>query len=208
MYELINPDELALQFASEFNVDLTEGIASTESLQPRLVQLNPDGSPLHLCDQEGADYYLQRVDYSATNNLEAADVVASRLVAVIMPGYHTKTAFWPEDGDSKNITVHRGVGYLVVNRPNQDDTDDPWNTETFHLDPDITHEVKLPPGCFYVVEAASWSPTPLVISVVSAKDDNGNWGAREVTVEHGKTTIRSLGRLVTVPDDFISGDFS
>lgn len=210
MTELLGPDELTRQFADEYGVDLSIGMPRTGSFLPRVVELDPvNGSLLHITEDtpRGADYYLMRVDYTSANDPETRGVVASRSVAVVMQGRRTNLAYWPKVADPKILTVHRGIGYLIVNTPNEANPDDSWNTQTFRLDTSVTPTITLPPGSFYAVEAITSSPTHLVVSGLSIRD-SGKWGPQEILVPPGATTIQDSEKEIIVPDEFVVGNFN
>jgi hypothetical protein len=212
MSQVASKSDVARGFASEYSVDINSDISQIGALTPMLAQLDGIGRPaVHVTDVTGADYYLSRIDYCNDSN----EIHAYRAIAIIMPGYRTKMAYWTKRGDKKEVSVHQGTGYLIIGDTDldklDDETDNPsdddFKTAIFPLDPAITPHVTIPPGTFYTIEAAAWSPEPLVISGLSKTDADGNWEHTEIAIEPGEEIIMTPDGIVEVPDEFLSARF-
>ena len=191
-------------FASEYGIDVDTDIRRMGTFTPILVHLDGVGRPVtHITDTTGADYYIARIDYYRG----IAEIHASRVIAIVMPGYRTKLAYWTKAAAKKELVVHRGAGYLIIGNPDEDELD-AFNTTIFPIDPDVTPHVTLPPGRFYTLQAAVWSPEPLVVSGLSETDRDGNWESMEITVEPGQEILVAPEGIVQVPDDFMSAQFN
>jgi hypothetical protein len=188
-------------FANDIGVDIYQGLQGMGRLAARLVALDMHGATAHITDETGTDYYSARVDYTQKDELKA-----SRAIAVIMAGYHTKFAYWPDDAEPKKILVHAGEGHLIVGDPANDELDGSFNTAYFKVSADVTPFIVLQPGRFYTLEAASWST--LVVSALSEIGENGGWGSMEIPVQPGRESIRTPQGVVPVPTEFVTADFS
>jgi hypothetical protein len=205
MRQLSSLSNDVLEFASEYGVDVYADLNKIGKLTPVLVELDGIGRPItHVTDESGVDYYISRIDYYSS----VLELRASRVIALVMPGYRTKSAYWPSGAVKKKLTIHRGAGYLIIGDPEDDESSSGLNTSSFCLDPEVTPKVTLPPEKFYTIEAASWSPEPLVISGLSKKDMNGKWENSEIAVEIGQDIVLTPNGIVNVPEEFVSGQFN
>lgn len=141
-------------------------------IRPLLAQLDEVGSTAEHCTDTGADYFFSRLDYCRTNT---STVLASRYIATILGGNRTELAYWTKDAPAKSLTVHQGLGALVVSDPNTQ------RTTAFTLDPEVTPEVTLPAERFYTFEADPATPKPLVVSGLYFEEPN--WSRLEIPVE-------------------------
>lgn len=204
MASLYSQSDNVRGFASEYGVDVDTDIRRMGRFTPILVHLDGIGRPVtHVTDDSGADYYIARIDYYRS----FAEIHASRVIAIVMPGYRTKLAYWTKAAAKKELIVHRGNGYLIIGNPDQEELDS-FNTSIFPIDPDVTPRVTLPPGRFYTLQAAAWSQEPLVVSGLCETDRNGNWESMEIAVEPGQEVLVTPDGLVEVPDDFVAAQFN
>ncbi len=164
-------------------------------IQVLLATLDEQGSLAEHRTRTGADYQFSRLDYISPER-----VVASRYIATILGGKRTELAYWKKIAPAKSLTVHQGLGNLVVSNP------DDSRTTTFVLDPEVTPELTLPSGRFYTFEADTDTPDPLVVSGLYYK--RPNWGILEVTLDPGQEAVREAeslergDRWVCVPNEF------
>lgn len=197
----LSPSVEAQEFAKDIGVDIYQGLQGLGRVAARLVSLDVHGGAAHITDDSGTDYYSARVDY-----MQKDEVKASRAIAIIMAGYHTKFAYWPNDAEPKKIRVHAGEGSLIVGDPANDELDGSFNTEYFKVSAEVTPFIMLQPGRFYTLEAASWST--LVVSALSELEENGGWGSMEIPVQPGRDSIRTPRGVIPVPTEFVTAQFN
>lgn len=198
MAELNTATQQAQGFASELGIDLDPDLKGG-LLVPQIVQVDPvTGSMRHINDGRGSDYYAARIDFKY-----GQAPVASRAVAVVMPGARTNLGYRPLGADPKELSIHRGHGYFIVGDPHSED--DAFQTEYYPVDPAVTPRITLQPGKFYTLEAADWCE--LVVSGLSEIDSNGEWQDAEIPVEPGTEVLQTPDGPIQVPDDFIVAQF-
>ena len=97
MAELNTATQQAQGFASELGIDLDPDLKGG-LLVPQIVQVDPvTGSMRHINDGRGSDYYAARIDFKY-----GQAPVASRAVAVVMPGARTNLGYRPLGPIPKN----------------------------------------------------------------------------------------------------------
>lgn len=198
----LSPDAKAKGFTHDLGINILQDTQGMGRVATRLIALDRSGSTtLHLTDELGADYYLACVDYQRKHQVKGR-----RTIAVIMAGYHTKFAYWPQHAKPRKISIHSGHGYLIVGDPTDNELDGNFKTHYYSVDVAVTPSVTLQPGNFYTLEAASGSN--LVVSSLAEPDVDGNWDSHEILVEPGQQIIKAPEGIVPVPDEFISGDFN
>jgi hypothetical protein len=162
-----------------------------------LANLNERGKTSQHVTDTGADYDFSRLDY--LNLGDSGEIVASRYVATIQPGHHrTELAYWTEIAPSKKITIHRGLGSLVIGRAGVHMGH--GETTTFKLDPEVTPEVRLPSGRFYHFEGSQMHSEELVVS--GFYEGEVDWEALEIPVSPGAVNIATPQGGVIVPSQY------
>ncbi len=195
---------LAREFASELGYDLNQDVQRLGLLPPHLVQIDPVNGPLaHTTDEREVDYYTARIDFGDDER-----IAASRVFAVVMKGAKTKPAYWPKNAQLKELRVLKGEGWLIIGNPDSEELDDISRTKMFKLDAEVTPDVTLQPGTFYVLEAASWSSDPLIVSGLSETDAEGQWEHTEILVEAGEEFLETPDGMVQVPEEFSTSQYN
>jgi hypothetical protein len=198
----LSPDAKAKGFTQDLGIDIYEGTQGMGRVGTRLVTLDRSGSAtLHITDELGADYYIACVNYQRKQEIKG-----KRTIAVIMPGYHTKFAYWPQNAKPRKISIHSGTGYLIVGDPKDEELDGDFKTRYYSVDAEVTPSVTLQPGNFYTLEAAPGST--LTVSSLAEIDDQGNWDGHEIPVEPGQQIIKAPEGIIPVPDEFVYGEIN
>lgn len=189
--------EQTSRFIADTGIDVVsdaEKLLSTGFIEKYLLaELDETGSLSEHCTDTGADFLFSRLDY-----YDSDCIIASRFVAKILAGKRTELAYWSEDAPAKRLTVHQGLGSLVIGKPGIDGGD----TTVFNLDPEVTPEIILPSGRFYTFEANQNTTKPFVVSGLYYEEVD--WGDLESYIDPGQKMLQSRDGLVKVPDDFRS----
>ncbi len=182
--------ELAEQHGLETARDASDIFKQLEGVAVQDLQVTHSGSQ-HI-ERDGARYVFTQYDYTNTEE----GVVGNRMLAAIRPGDRTELAYWTAAARDKLLTVHRGIGTLVVGSRSKSEV------ELIPLDADGTTEVTLPARSFYCLEADGDASGLLIISglyVPPVKD----WEAVEIEVKPGQEFINSQKEgMIRVPDGY------
>jgi hypothetical protein len=204
MFSLYSKSEFTIGFAAKYGVDVIGDLQQLGNLTPILGRVDNNGSFVsHIFDTSGADYYYSYIDYRDSNSITRA----GRVIARISTGQRTKLAYWQKTAKSQRINIHRGAGYLIIGNPYDQDLAGTFNTTMYPVDPDVTPYVYLPPGRFYTLQAASWTPETFVVSALSTIDEQGNWDSKELTLHPGEETLLTPDGIIDVPDEFVAANF-
>lgn len=189
--------ERSSEYAHEHSInvrgDITMLGVAHEDTTALLAILNSEGITSEHCTETGADYQFSQLDYLTGHERIKR---ASRYIAAILGGQRTELAYWAGEAPKKKLTVHQGVGELVIGKPHD------GTTAVYRLDPEVTPEVTLPPGRFYTFVADLWTPSPLVVS--GLYEEEVNWSGLEKTIEPGQTQVECGGKTIEVPSSFAS----
>ena len=212
-----------IEFVQQHNIDVTADAALLGAqVIPELVQFEHGETARHITET-GANYDFSRLNYYRRDDLTLA---AHRMIAVIQAGdleavefNRTELAYWSRLAQPKELTVHQGVGILEIGVPDDDPItrnvitkpkkDAPAHN-TFglrgnHLHPSITPQVTLPPGRFYTIKSALWTPEPLVVSGLYREEQEGSGLAFEELETHfdpGTTSVEAPEGTIPLPSDF------
>lgn len=165
------PITAAIEFAKQHSIDIAADEARFDAeLEPRLGQLRGSGETVQHVTRTGADYQLTRLDYYLTRRQADAaprlQPFASRMIAVIDQSQRTELVYWVQDAPAKQLTIHQGVGILGTGKPEGEDPTinhrDGLRLESLHVA--LGTQRTLPGGQFWTIEAAMWTPEPLVVS--------------------------------------------
>lgn len=195
----------AFDLATEFGVDLTPDIRRVGETIPHLARLSNHGALVHVTAAGGADFYKAQINYFRDHY----QIAASRVIEIIMPGFHSDLTYYPRKAEPLELSVHQGAGHLIISDP-ADETfgkANSLNTKFYPINAEVTPSITLQPGQFYTIEADKWSG-PLVISGLCQFDPNGQWRPQEVPVELGSTVIDTPDGFIEVPDDFANAEFN
>jgi hypothetical protein len=204
MFSLYSKSEFTIGFAAKYGIDIVGDLRRLGNLKPVLGRVDNKGSFVsHINDECGADYYYSYIEFWDSNTT----IHAGRAIARITAGRRTNLAYWQRTSQPQQINVHCGAGYLIIGNPDDQYLATGFNTTIYSIDSNVTPHVFLPPGRFYTVQAASWSPEMLVVSALSISDKYGNWGSKEFTISPGEKTLSTPEGVIDVPDEFITGDF-
>lgn len=187
-----NP-ETALEFARVHGVNLALDLEETYTNRALLKELDTEGTTsLQISADDGTNYQYTQIDF-----FKSEDLIAGRKLATINPGDRTELAIWKQNAPTKHLTVHQGIGALVVARVGSE------SAHSYRLDPKITPSVKLPPNVAYTFEADETSYLPLVVSgIYSAKDLEIDWSEMEIPFAPGETTVKTDSRKISIPAGF------
>lgn len=143
------------------NEGITRGNARTVELADRYgISLAEDigrqavfGMPEHV-ERYGASYDFVELGYHQDDRL-----VANRMIAIIQPGKRTELAYWTQAAPDKQLTVHRGLGRLLLVGNSEASRADSVDLNSLEAS-----RVIVPSGHFYVIEAAGDSDDELIVS--------------------------------------------
>jgi hypothetical protein len=187
----------SIEYINSHSIDVQADIAMlgtpSDETSALLATLDEEGAISEHCTETGADYKFSQLDYLIDNGRTKR---ASRFIAAILGGKRTELAYWSDEAPKKKLTVHQGVGELVVGRPLD------GITAAFRLDPEVTPEVTLPSGRFYAFVADLWTPKPLVVS--GMYEEEVDWGDLEKVVEPGQNVVECGGKTIEVPPSFVA----
>jgi hypothetical protein len=193
----------ARQFADDLGIDIQadeEGLGY--NLRPRLATLANGETAQHICE-DGADYTFSRLDLFLEGHLSIRPH-ASRMVAEIMGGNRTRLSYWSQTAPTKQLTVHRGSGQLVVANP-EDVGTDTFDTRGYHIDSKINQYITVAPGRFHTLEAASRTPESLVVTGLYRAAQKVNWGKMETPFPPTQEAIEAPEGTIVVVENFVLG---
>jgi hypothetical protein len=143
----------AFSFAAEHNIPIDADLDRNFAWLPRLTV-----SDRQIGDADTTLWYSAfQLDYL----IGGTNLQARRKIVKIQPGNHTELNYWTPTAPTKELSVHQGLGELVVAR--LDDTRT-WLVNSTRLDATHPITVPLPPDSFYRLQAAENSPAPLIVS--------------------------------------------
>jgi hypothetical protein len=206
-----NAEHYAVRHAVEHDIDIAADEENLGySLTPRLARFGGDQTTRYV-SADGADYVFSRLDYFIEEHLIYRHIpYASRTITEILQGNRTELAYWPKKAPKKQLTVHRGMGNLVVGNPedaeaNQDGSSKTYDTKLQLLHPTISPTETVEPGRFFTIEATAWAPEPLVVSgLYLASSQRINWLRRRMEQHFapGKDYVKASEGKVAVPENF------
>ena len=179
-----NPEILssngAFTFAAEHNLPLTADLNRNFDWFPRLSIAN---MPIH---GPGVEYMLSQIDYL----IGETNVQANRIVAQIPPGERTELAYWTAQAPATRLTVHQGLGELLLARMYKDGE---YDFQDVLLEPTVPANAQrpLPPRSFYCLRASSQSPEPLVVSSFYQPAIT-SWEGLEIELDPSQRQISTL----------------
>jgi hypothetical protein len=195
MRKILRSSHEAVVFAGKFDVNIFADIQDDHRRMPQLGADEADEA-LHHIERAGADYRLARIDYVHVRQTDK--LLASRTVACIRPGERTELAYWPAAAAVRQLSVHRGLGQLLIARPGS------VQLESLELDADSgSHrEIPLVPDRFYTIQASEFSQEMLVVSHIEEYDPDAAWQYEEVPFSPDAAGITAEGHALPVPAAF------
>ncbi len=188
--------EQSIEYVNKHGINIQSDIATLDACPEDMMVLLrtlDDRTTSEHCTQTGADYHFSQLDYLTD---QGRSKCASRYIATILGGRRTELAYWADEAPQKKLTVHQGVGRLVVGSALDGDTN------TFRLDPEVTPEIVLPSGRFYTFVADIRTPKPLVVS--GFYKEEFDWDDYEKCIEPGQGVVECGGKIIEVPFSFSS----
>ncbi len=124
-------EELEAYFARLHGINIDADRGPNTHWVPKLAELDDSSTVSQHETAGGADYFFSRLDYYLKEDLprlegDATDdkprAQASRMIAKILAHRRTELAYWALAAPEKRLTVHKGLGRLVIGDPRDGST--------------------------------------------------------------------------------------
>lgn len=205
MSEAVYPTEVSVRQLG-INVRADEVLLGLP-LTARFATLDNGETSQHVTDgtEGGTDYMFSKLNYYDYYR-ESTRPLASRMIATLLQGKRTELAYWTQAAPDMELTVHQGVGRMVIGTPPEDSSAAAHDTKIKHLHRTAAlgalANVTLPSGKFYSLEAALWTPKPFVISGLYEGGAEVDWDAVEKHFAPGQESVEAPEGIIKVPQDF------
>jgi hypothetical protein len=184
----------ATKFAEARHIHLAYDMQADPKRFPQLMPVSEDEHTTLLVNEAGAEYEFSQIDY--INRYDLTETLARRMVAVIPAGKRTELAFWKPNAPLKRLTIHCGLGQLLVAAAGKS------TVESFELAAESSPvKDSVEAGNFYTLMSNVDSRQPLVVSgFYTAPFDN--WANLEIPFAPEAASIMSDDEIVAVPSQF------
>ncbi len=192
----IDPSRHVYELAEQHGVDM--GVDGSNIFKVTAGGRAKRGLSVTKTDSQYIDRPRREARYVFTeyNYTEKGKLLANRMLAAIRPGDRTELAYWTAAAKEKSLTVHRGVGTLVIGSRSRS------KVELIPLDADLSSEVVLPARSFYSIEANKNADGLLIVSGLYVPPVS-DWEAVEVEVGPGQEYLTTQAEgMIRVPDAF------
>jgi len=186
----LDRERLGSEFVERAGIDVVSDVGEL-SVVVRLAEVNEAGNTTQHFTDGGSDFHFMQLEYLDPGT---GDVIATRMVAEILPGNRTELAYWAQAAPYKILKVHKGRGDMVTANPKTGEV------TTVPYDAQDLPDVVLPSGTFYTLRAAPDSTESLFISGLYT--ERVDWDKLELVVEPGQTTIDTPDGTLEIPAEF------